>query len=49
MLYLVAPIVLFEIDPFYEDIAFDLCDLGMGEPELGKSHSLSWKKFATRH
>ncbi|MCE6993116.1 DUF2958 domain-containing protein [Dyadobacter sp. CY323] len=27
--------LLSEIDPFYDDIAFGLCDLGMGYPELG--------------
>lgn len=27
--------LLSELDPYYDDIAFGLCDLGMGEPELG--------------
>ena len=27
--------LLSELDPEYEDIAFGLCDLGMGSPELG--------------
>ncbi|MCE7073712.1 DUF2958 domain-containing protein [Dyadobacter sp. CY327] len=27
--------LLSEYDPFYDDIAFGLCDLGMGSPELG--------------
>ena len=27
--------LLSEIDPFYPDIAYGLCDLGFGEPELG--------------
>ncbi|MCF0075481.1 DUF2958 domain-containing protein [Dyadobacter sp. CY261] len=35
--------LLSEIDPFYEDIAFGLCDLGMGEPELGNVSRLELK------
>lgn len=27
--------LLSEIDPYYEDIAFGLCDPGLGTPELG--------------
>lgn len=27
--------LLSELDPYYDDIAFGLCDLGMGFPELG--------------
>jgi len=37
-----------EIDPDNPDIAFGLCDLGIGYPELGSVPCRNWKRCAGR-
>ncbi|WP_229215349.1 DUF2958 domain-containing protein [Dyadobacter bucti] len=41
--------LLFELDPYYDDIAFGLCDLGMGFPELGNVSITELEEVGTRH